>query len=199
MQELRGQLSELNKQFASAGFKFYYVKEPVGDLRDDELVHASRDNVLIETLPAGALGLPVVAGPVFHVEHKSGLVLQILHPGLLILTKMKRWYINRDSTRPKTIAKSSSDRRDLDFLVSWLADKNMTIELDLYKGKSKDELLIYVRLYREKVEDDADLLDALQTAMKPEDWALLHRQTSDGGNSVDFGSSVRFSGSDSPD
>ncbi len=98
---------------------------------------------------------------------------EILHPGVLLLTKIKRWYHNRDSTYPKTIAKQLSDKRDLDFIVAWLAVNNMTIEFEKYEGKSKEELLQFVRYYREQVEADKQTIDNLQKAMKPGDWALL--------------------------
>ncbi|CAA7269885.1 unnamed protein product [Cyclocybe aegerita] len=173
MVALRSQLQELSKKFASAGIKLYFVKEPLGDLRGDELVRASKNNVLIETLSAGTLGLPNIAGPVYKVEYGSGISIEILHPGILILTKMKRWYHNLESTRPKTLVKNSSDRRDLDYLVSWLADNKMTIEFELYEGKSKDELLKFVRIYREQVGENELLMEALKTAVKPLDWDLL--------------------------
>ena len=99
--------------------------------------------------------------------------IHILHPGVLILTKMKRWYHYHDSTRPQTIAKNHSDLRDLHYLVYWLADNKMTIEFELYQGKSKEELLKYVSLYQEKMGQDQNLMEALKMAIKPEDWLLL--------------------------
>jgi len=145
----------------------------LGDLHGDELVRASKHNVLIETLPAGTLGLPSVAGPVYKVDYESRISIEILHPGILILTKMKRWHFNRDSTRPKTVLKNISDRRDLDYLVAWLVDNEMTIEFELYQGKTKDYLLNFVRSYREQVGRDEVLMQALKSAMKPLDWDLL--------------------------
>lgn len=41
------------------------------DLTGIELVRESRDNVLIETLLAGKIGLPVVAEPRFGVKHEA--------------------------------------------------------------------------------------------------------------------------------
>lgn len=100
---------------------------------------------------------------------------EILHPGVLLLTKIKRWFQIRasDSTYPKTIAKQLSDKRDLDYMVAWLASNDMTIEFEKYKGKSKAELLQFVRYYREQVEADKQTIENLQKAMKPDDWALL--------------------------
>ncbi|KAF9443049.1 hypothetical protein P691DRAFT_713773 [Macrolepiota fuliginosa MF-IS2] len=173
MTALRSYLQELSNQFASAGIKLYFVKESLGELSGDKLVRASKDNVLIETLSAGTLGLPSIAGPVYKVEYESGMSIEILHPGILILTKMKRWYHNLESTRPKTVRKNDSDRRDLDFIVFWLADNQMTIEFELYEGKTKDELLKFVRTYREKAGEDEPLTEALKTVVKPVDWDLL--------------------------
>jgi hypothetical protein len=86
---------------------------------------------------------------------------------------MKRWYQNRESTYPKTLAKNGSDKRDLDFLVTWLAENNMTIEFEKYQGKNKEELLRYVRYYQEKYSEDESLMEDLKKAMKPLDWDLL--------------------------
>jgi len=173
MKDLREKLLQLSQQFASVALKFYFVKELKCDLTGEALVRASENNVLIETLSAGSLGLPTVAEPTYRIEHESGMPIEILHPGVLLLTKMKRWYHHRDSTHPKSVAKRNSDKRDLDFMVTWLADNKMTIEFDKYQGKPRDELLRFVQYYWEQIKDDKDLVEDLQKAMKPEDWALL--------------------------
>jgi len=49
----------------------------------------------------------------------------------------------------------------------------MTIEFDLYVGKTKDQLLPYVRRYREDVSSDESLMEDLKNATKPADWDLL--------------------------
>lgn len=94
-----------------------------------------------------------------------------------MLTKMKRWYHNRESTRPKTVAKSHSDKRDLDYLVAWLAEKDMTIEFEKYEGKEKEELLKYVRCYLRMFSKDEILMADLVMAVKPDDWRLLQSIT----------------------
>ncbi|KAJ7180719.1 hypothetical protein C8R46DRAFT_985749, partial [Mycena filopes] len=175
--ELRQKLSEFSKQFASsADLKFYFVQEIRGDLSGlsgDELVRASKDNVMIETLQTGTLGLPTVAGPVYDYLDESGAVLSVLHPGVLILTKIKRWARSCDSTRPQTAQKNASDARDLRWLVHWLADHETTIDFDGYAGKTKEELLQFVRLYRSKLAEDTLFCDTLSRAIKPNDWDLL--------------------------
>ena len=162
----------------------------------EELVFASRGNVVIDTLQAGSLGLPIVAEPIYKVEHEPGIgaskpvtkikpqieelaliVIEILHPGVLLLTKMQRWYQNRESTRPKTVTKSHSDKNDLDYLVSWLAENDMTIEFEKYRGKTKDQLLEYVRAYLISTKAQ-DLMQDLKAAMKPDDWESLSLLTS---------------------
>ncbi|KAH9474864.1 hypothetical protein JR316_0013332 [Psilocybe cubensis] len=170
---LREKLTELNRQFASAGIKLFYVKEPIGDLRDDDLVRASKDNVLIETLKAGTMGLPIVAEPVYVVEHESGRRINILHPGILILTKMKRWSHYHDSDRPKTVIKNKSDQADIEFMLNWLAASEMFIDFEQYQGKSRSDLLGIVRVYRNKFISNTDLMDTLKMVMRPEDWDEL--------------------------
>jgi len=134
---------------------------------------------MIDTLKAGSLGLPIVAEPIYWIEHEaSGFSIAILHPGVLLLTKMKRWYqSDRESTRPKSVAKCFSDKRDLDYLVSWLVENDMTIEFDKYQGKTKAELLEYVRAYKTSIEDE-ELIGDLKAAMKSDDWESLSLLTS---------------------
>lgn len=43
------------------------IQNPTGDLEQEELVRRSLNNVLVETLQAGKLGLPVHAEPTYHV------------------------------------------------------------------------------------------------------------------------------------
>ncbi|KAF8802084.1 hypothetical protein BYT27DRAFT_7261206 [Phlegmacium glaucopus] len=160
-------------QFAEAALKFYYIPEQIGDLRNEELLYASKDNVLIETLPSGMLGLPITAEPVYDILTESGQSIRILHPSVLILTKLKRWSCNYDSTRPKTVLKNKSDQKDISYLLNWLADKEMTVAFEDYKGKTKDDLLVYVRNYRDKFRDDVELIEVLKSVMKPDDWKAL--------------------------
>ncbi|PPQ71407.1 hypothetical protein CVT25_012753 [Psilocybe cyanescens] len=162
---LRKKLTELNRQFASSGIKLFYVKEPIGDLRNDDLVRASKDNVVIETLPAGTMGLPLAAEPVYDIEHESGQYIKILHPSILILTKMKRWSHYHDSDRPKTA--------DIELLLNWLAASEMFIEFEQYQGKCKPDLLGIVRVFRNKFIADVELMDTLQMVIKPDDWEAL--------------------------
>ncbi|KAF8549498.1 hypothetical protein OG21DRAFT_1447782 [Imleria badia] len=171
--QLREKLSGLNERFTSAGIKFYFVKEPVNDLKGDALVRASKDNVLIETLEAGSIGLPIVAEPRYLIEHDSGFPIYILDPPVLLLTKMKRWFYNYESTRPKTLSKNLSDKNDLDFLIFWLSDNDKKIDFGQYKGKGKPELLTFVRAYRNKYKDNAELMEALQSILCEEDWNAL--------------------------
>jgi len=174
--EIRNKLSALSKQFAKAGLKLYYVKdsELKDDLTGDELVRASKNNVLIETLQAGMLGLPKVVEPKYSIKNEvTGVVIEILHPGVLFLTKLKRWYVSRESDFPKTLLKVASDRFDLEYLVYWLAENGMTIEFEKYEGKTKEQLHIYVKEFKEVCDENEDLMDALQRAMKVEDWHAI--------------------------
>ncbi|KAF8530432.1 hypothetical protein BU17DRAFT_35854, partial [Hysterangium stoloniferum] len=143
------------------------------NLIGDELVHQSRDNVLIETLSTGSLGLPIIAGPTYKVKHDNGSIIDILHPGVLLLTKMKRWYHNLESTFPRTMMKTKLDKQDLDYLINWLAKNEMTVELEAYQGKTPDELMPYVRCYWDTIRDDEALVECLRKAMKTKDWNLL--------------------------
>ncbi|KAF2395890.1 hypothetical protein EJ06DRAFT_534575 [Trichodelitschia bisporula] len=72
----------------------------------------------VETLPMPALGLP---GALSCVTVGDEVKLPVLQPGLLILTKVKRWAFNRESTRPATVIKARRDLEDIMVLVDKLA------------------------------------------------------------------------------
>lgn len=96
--------------------------------------------------------------------------LPFLHPSILILTKLKRWCQIRASTRPKTITKARSDRSDIDFLISWMAERGTTIDFWPwgYEGKTKGALLDMFSL-----EDNTELVDALRSLLNGDDWNSL--------------------------
>ncbi|TDL22819.1 hypothetical protein BD410DRAFT_199766 [Rickenella mellea] len=170
---IREKLTELNQHFSIAGFKLFYIKELIGDLKGDELIRAARDNVMIETLEAGKLGLPTVAAPIYPIKQMSGADIPILHPSILILTKMKRWCLNYESDRPKTVFKNKSDQDDLNFLIHWLEEHQMMIDFDHYQGKTKQELLVHVRQYRNRLRENTELMESLANVLTPDDWKLL--------------------------
>jgi len=125
-------------------------------------------------LQAGSLGLPQEAGPAYQVDIDTmGTHIKILHPGVLFLTKLKRWYFSSQSSRPKTMRKADSDYRDLIYLMRWLVDHKMTIEFEMYKGKLRKDFLIFVRAFKESCGEDEELLNSLQKAMKEDDWVTL--------------------------
>ena len=86
---------------------------------------------------------------------------------------MKRWCTTHDSTRPKTVSKNRSDKNDLDFLLFWLSANDMKIDFDLYKGKTKQDLLKIVKAYRDKFLGNVALMGALQEVLYEEDWAAI--------------------------
>ncbi|KAI9061128.1 hypothetical protein FKP32DRAFT_983399 [Trametes sanguinea] len=149
--ELRERLIDLDPHFVDfAGFKLYYVTQtPDGHLVREQLVRSSTNNVLVETLSAGSLGLPVAIVSTYRAVEAG---IDILHPGVLILTKFKRWSVQHTSTRPKTIRKNSE-----------------RIRFDEYKGKSKPELLAMIRKYHDKYADDVEQMEKLRSIM-PDDW-----------------------------
>lgn len=171
--QLRERLENVDHRFATVGIKWYFVHNPVENLKGEDLVHASSNNILIEMLKTGTLGLPAVAEPIYTIKHPSGVSFAILSPPILLLTKMKRWWTTHESTRPKTITKNRSDKNDLDFLIFWLSSNKMKIDFDLYKGKEKPELLKTVRAYRDKFRDNVELMKALQEVLHEEDWDAI--------------------------
>ncbi|EMD38753.1 hypothetical protein CERSUDRAFT_122328, partial [Gelatoporia subvermispora B] len=166
---LRESLVEDDRHFAKFGIKLYYVQNVLEGVDREELVRRSSNNVLVETLQAGLLGLPIVAKPTLEVGEHS---IKILHPSVLILTKFKRWSVSHTSTRPKTIRKVASDTNDINFLILWLAERRITIQFESYRGKMKPELLLMVRRFRDKYAESTELMESLRSIM-PDDWDVM--------------------------
>ncbi|EIW57753.1 uncharacterized protein TRAVEDRAFT_59322 [Trametes versicolor FP-101664 SS1] len=158
---------ELDPRFADDRLKFYYVTEDVDEALDpEERVRSSHNNVHIDTLPAGRLGLPVNIVSTFKAGEAA---IDVLHPTIMILTKFKRWSVSYTSTRPKTIKKTASDRGDILFIIEWLAERKEQIRFHEYEGKTKPELLSMIRKYHDKYVDDVAHMETLQSIM-PDDW-----------------------------
>ncbi|OJT01786.1 hypothetical protein TRAPUB_7842 [Trametes pubescens] len=187
MMELRDRVMDLDPRFADDRLKFYYVTEDVDeDLDREQRVRSSHNNVHIDTLPAGLLGLPVnivstfiagEAGVCSVLAHSTPYTtcsndreaIRVLHPTIMILTKFKRWSVSYTSSRPKTIKKVASDRGDIEFIIEWLAVREERIRFHEYEGKTKPELLSMIRKYHDKYVDDVDQMETLRSIM-PDDW-----------------------------
>ena len=78
-----------------------------------------------------------------------------------------------DSTRPKTVAKNAADAEDIRYMIRWLAENDLKIEFDQYAGKTRDELVPFVREFRNKFADDECLMAALRVALAGGDWDFL--------------------------
>jgi len=65
-----------------------------------------------------------------------------LHPGVLIITKIKRWVHIAESTRPQSIQKANSDLSDITFLIRWLVSNDQEVDFESYAAiLPKDRLL----------------------------------------------------------
>ncbi|OSC97831.1 hypothetical protein PYCCODRAFT_1418726 [Trametes coccinea BRFM310] len=158
---------DLDPQFVDMGFKLFYITEkPDGEMVREEILMNSTNTVHVETLPAGSLGLPIAINSTYITGEAE---VEILQPGILILTKFKRWSINHTSTRPKTIRKVASDRNDIQFIIEWLAENCERIRFDEYKGKAKPELLAMIGKYYAKYADNEEHMEKLRSIM-PDDW-----------------------------
>ena len=67
---LRPELSRLNTHFAKTDLNFYFAPELIGELRENEMMDANSDNVLIKILPVRMLRLPVKILPEM-IEHQE--------------------------------------------------------------------------------------------------------------------------------
>ncbi|KAH9902584.1 hypothetical protein C8Q73DRAFT_634144 [Cubamyces lactineus] len=163
-------LNQRDFRFADVAFKLYFVTQdcdkPTASEGSEELVLRSRNNVLVETLRTGTMGLPVTITTTYNVTEVG---VRLLHPSILILTKLKRWSTGYTSTRPKTVRKVASDNNDIRYMIGWLSENNEQIRFDEYQGKTKPELLVMLRRYYDKYADNIELMVQLRSIM-PDSW-----------------------------
>ncbi|KAF7335986.1 hypothetical protein MSAN_02312300 [Mycena sanguinolenta] len=160
------------------------------NLSDEEILQHLQghpDNVLVETLAAGTLGLPTDLGEVYRPEGFP--YIRILHPTILILTKLGRWRNTITSTRPKTRLRAQSDEADLAYIIKWLAQHNLTIAFDLYNANNRprSSLVQDVQLFWDKKSSDGDdvTVDFLKHALAPPDREEILKAQEEEGNIYD--------------
>ncbi|KAI1135382.1 hypothetical protein F5Y05DRAFT_416370 [Hypoxylon sp. FL0543] len=131
----------------------------------------SSNKVCIETLPLGELGLPrqlrtfTLETCPYLITTMASTEVPILHPAVLILTKIKRCVQLATSTRPQSIVKFHNDCSDITFLLNWLAERDETIDFVGYNSAAVD------RLYKAV----ADIIDYWRQAVKPDLVDLVSR------------------------
>ncbi|KAG7443082.1 uncharacterized protein BT62DRAFT_1009682 [Guyanagaster necrorhizus] len=188
---LREKVTELDKRFTENILKFYFVEDLDAFSEDPEsqnpeetvksspkkftgieLLSRSKSIVLIETLSAGTLGLPDSVDLVYNVPS-----LPILHPIILILTKLQRWCQIYKSLRPKTLKKALTDSFDIDYLIEWLSQHGMLIAFDDYKAKNipKERLVRHVRMYWEHKDarEEKEVMAQLEEVLNETDKAIF--------------------------
>ncbi len=162
-----------------------------------KLLSRSKSNVLIETLSAGTLGLPDSVDLVYNVPSTASTdlstkrfpstfdffltigssALPILHPSILIFSKLQRWCQGLESTRPKTLRKAITDSQDIDYLIGWLIQNGMLIAFDDYEAKKvpREKLVRHVRMYRERkeLEEDEEIVTQLEEVLNEADKAMI--------------------------
>ncbi|RKL41623.1 hypothetical protein BFJ72_g5515 [Fusarium proliferatum] len=136
-EEFRGHLTQLlrnaDQRFVVSNLKLYFVPNGQWDLR-----------VPIETLARGMLGLPRRLST---LRPGDGSI-PILHPSVLVLTKLKRSSQYIGSTRPQSVVKLYSDVRDIVYLLHWLQDHYMKIDFINYDSATPERLYDAVRNMR---------------------------------------------------
>lgn len=175
---IRPRIVELDRHFAEVGLKLYFAPSIIEGLEGRQLVEANRGNILVETLVTNSLGLPKRAGPILPFESTSSSpsrVLPVMHPGVLILTKLKRWMGIYQSTRPQTIRKATSDRNDIEFLSKWLAGNKQFIAFTEYEVDDPARLDVAVKTYFLYAEEQGamDRLARMRSVIKEDDLARI--------------------------
>ncbi|KAI0264174.1 hypothetical protein BC834DRAFT_884115 [Gloeopeniophorella convolvens] len=166
VEKVRERLEEMDPHYFTNVIKFYFMPvippgppaEAANPPDGTERVRQSRNNVLIETLQAGTLGLPSVAHPILEMASRQ---IPILHPSILPLTKLKRWCSIYTSTWVRFQTKAASDYADIEYMFRWMHERGLTIKFEEYHGRPKENLMLLVRTYWDK-----KLLDGAD----PEEW-----------------------------
>ena len=91
---------------------------------------------------------------------------------------MKRWVNIYQSTRPKSIVKSETDRSDIEALLSWLKEKNLQISFTEYHSQNPVRLDVAVKEYAEflKAEGHDEEWDRLVKVVADVDWKRIFSQ-----------------------
>ncbi|KAI2722809.1 hypothetical protein CBS147332_3738 [Penicillium roqueforti] len=150
----------------------------------------SQSNNLVFTRDQGTIRAEILRGgrnrpsrlpdassvPLYHVSASDlpgrvgDVPIPIVHPSVLVLTKIKRWAFIAESTRPQSNRKARGDFEDITAILNWLARKNLRIYFTNYPEKSRDDLLSWVRkLY----ELHTTVRALLEITMEAQDFALI--------------------------
>ncbi|KAK2806656.1 hypothetical protein FQN51_006622 [Onygenales sp. PD_10] len=95
----------------------------------------------------------------------------IVDPGVLILTKLKRWMFLAESTRPKSVTRAENDFYDMEKILRWLDKRSATIDMARYPETSKEKLLQGLRLLIRA--DGGRLYDLLKSTLPPDDFQAI--------------------------
>ncbi|KAG9228109.1 hypothetical protein BJ875DRAFT_538377 [Amylocarpus encephaloides] len=123
---IRPLLLQEDYRFSIEHLKLYFT-------RDDD----QRCRISVETLGIGTLGLPCRLS-VIHLGATGNI--PILHPGVLVLTKIKRYATLSESTRPKSQAKASTDIKDITYLLGWLEEHHEQVNFADYESPQPERL-----------------------------------------------------------
>ncbi|KAI1791230.1 hypothetical protein LXA43DRAFT_447237 [Ganoderma leucocontextum] len=143
IEELRKMVVEADGRFALVNnLQFYFVTQHSdGNISPEDLVLNSTNNVVVETLRTGQMGLP---------------------------RSITSTYKARE-TAAQGLKKASSDREDIRYIIPWLSQRGLRIGFNDYVGKTKAELLPMVRMYHDHYIQDKDHITCLRSIM-PDDW-----------------------------
>jgi hypothetical protein len=62
---------------------------------------------------------------------------------------------------------------DVSFLIYWLASQEWKISPGGYRGASREDILRYLRCYKEVLAEDAMLMETLRGIMNAKDWTAM--------------------------
>ncbi|KAL9100940.1 MAG: hypothetical protein Q9163_003755 [Psora crenata] len=101
---------------------------------------------------------------------KQKISIPIVHPSVLVLTKIKRWMFIAESTRPASKSKANHDLTDIRVILRWLAERKIRIDFTAYPEQPKDRFLPGLRMLYARDTEAQGLLDV---TMEEEDLASV--------------------------
>ncbi len=168
-----------DSRFSVEGLKLYFTSSTDPPVR-----------VTVEMLPAGTLGLPLRLDSLLRLSDGTRIVAvdllvanmsvdlpPVLHPAVLILTKIKRWATLSESTRPRSVAKARMDLGDITFLLHWLGQHGQKIDLTGYGAENPERLMESMRQLVRVAERKGwqHIIDKLYAVTRDEDLEKLRQ------------------------
>ncbi|PYH93630.1 hypothetical protein BO71DRAFT_381064 [Aspergillus ellipticus CBS 707.79] len=94
---------------------------------------------------AGPLTLPDAGSVPIYLTKMTFLGTPVIHPPVLIHTKLQKWMSISQSPTPEIQTKAANDLHDIETILKWLSKRHLRVDFAGYPEMSKDRLLSMFR------------------------------------------------------